>query len=66
MYEFLKGFKNGIISSDILGEAFEQEERFENPDDSDIVFDSDYLGDHRGVITIPGPFAAAEAVRLKL
>lgn len=66
VYEFLNGFKAGIINSDILGEAFEPEERFENPDGSDIVFDSDYLGDHRGVWAIPGPFATAEAVKKKI
>ncbi len=66
VYKFINDFKNGIINSDILGEAFEPEERFENPDGSDIVFDSDYLGDHRGAYTIPGPFAAAEGVQKKI
>lgn len=54
--EFLSDFKDGIINSDILGKAFEPEQRFENKDGSDIVFDIDFYGNHRGVWTIPGPF----------
>lgn len=50
----------------VSGTEVEPEERFENPDGSDIVFDSDYLGDHRGGWAIPGPFAMAEAVQKKI
>lgn len=57
LYDYLKDFSAGIITSDILGKAFEPEQRFEERDGSDIVFQSDYLGNHRGVSTIPGPFA---------
>ena len=49
-----------MISTETLGEAFEPEEKFENPDGTDIVFDRDYFGNHRGLRTIPGPFASAE------
>ena len=66
VYDFLKDFKVGVINSDILGEAFEPEERFENPDGTDIIFDEDYFGDHRGVSTIPGPFASAETLEKKV
>ncbi len=62
LYEYLKEFRDGIITSDTLGEAFEPEERFENPDGTSITFDSDYLGEHRGVNTLPGPFAEAKEV----
>ena len=55
----LKEFRDGIITSDILGCAFEPEQRFENPDGTEIIFDSDYFGAHRGVETLPGPFAEA-------
>ncbi|MCD8148441.1 MAG: hypothetical protein LUE92_02530, partial [Clostridiales bacterium] len=61
VYDFLSDFKDGIITSDTLGYAFQPEQRFENPDGSAITFDSDYLGEHRGLSTIPGPFASAEA-----
>lgn len=62
VYDFLGNFRTGIITSDTLGEAFEPEERFENPDGTGIVFDSDYLGEHRGVAPLPGPFASGKAV----
>jgi alpha-N-arabinofuranosidase len=61
VYDFMGDFKDGIINSDILGCAFEPEQRFENPDGTAITFDSDYLGEHRGLATIPGPFASREA-----
>ena len=60
LYEFLKeeeGLACRMIHSDILGKAFEPEERFENPDGSAITFNTDYFGKHRGVDVIPGPFA---------
>ena len=46
-----------IIPSDILGKAFEPEQRFEERDESDIIFNVDFYGNHRGVSTIPGPLA---------
>ncbi|MDO4865283.1 MAG: right-handed parallel beta-helix repeat-containing protein [Clostridia bacterium] len=57
LYDFLGDFRDGIITSDTLGKAFEPEERFENTDGTDIVFDRDYFGGHRGLATLPGPFA---------
>ena len=60
VYDYLKDFTAGIINSDILGCAFEPEQRFENPDGSEIIFDRDYFGAHRGTAAIPGPFATAE------
>ena len=60
VYEYLKDFTDSIITTDTLGLAFEPEQRFENPDGTPIIFNSDYSGDHRGVSTIPGPFASAE------
>jgi len=61
LYELLGDFKDAVITSDTLGKAFEPEQRFENPDGTSITFDQDYFGDHRGVKTIPGPFAGTEA-----
>ena len=46
-----------MITSDILGKAFEPEQRFESPDGSDITFDTDYFGCVRTGTIIPGPFA---------
>ena len=42
------------------GEAFEPEQRFENPDGSEIIFNADYFGDHRAVAPICGPFEGKE------
>ena len=64
LYNSMKDFRDGIITSDILGCAFEPEQRFENRDGSAIVFDSDYSGEHRGIDTIPGPFAEGKAERI--
>ncbi len=60
VYDYMDDFHVGIINSDILGYAFEPEERFENPDGSTIIFDTDYLGEHRGVAAVPGPFVSAK------
>jgi hypothetical protein len=45
-----------LICSDTLGEAFEPEERFENPDGNDIIFDTDYNGAKREGRVVAGPF----------
>ncbi len=62
LYQYLEGFRCGMIDSDVLGRAFEPDQRFENPDGTAIRFDADYLGDHRGIEILPGPFAAEDAV----
>ena len=66
IYSLLGNFKNGIINSDILGKAFEPEQRFENPDGSEIIFNKDYFDNNRGLSTIPGPFADGEAAKAVL
>ncbi|MGN1369120.1 MAG: right-handed parallel beta-helix repeat-containing protein [Aristaeellaceae bacterium] len=45
-----------MIASDILGLAFEPEQRFETPDGETIVFDTDFYGMKRSRQTVPGPF----------
>ncbi len=59
VYEFLGDFTDRMINTEILGKAFEPEQYFENPDRTPITFNTDYFGEHRGVIVIPGPFAEA-------
>jgi len=66
LYDYLKDFRDEIITTETLGKAFEPEQRFESPDGSDIVFDQDYFGNHRGLDTLPGPFADAEAAKAVL
>ncbi len=61
VYDVLGDFRAGMVTSDILGYAFEPEQRFEDPDGTAITFDTDYLGEHRPVEPVPGPFASKEA-----
>ena len=63
VYELLDGWTADLLDSDALGEAFEPEQRFENPDGSPILFDTDYLGNHRSLAAMPGPFADGEAAK---
>ena len=57
IYDLMEDFQVGVIHSDTLGRAFEPAQRFENPDGSAILLKDDYFGNHRGISTIPGPFA---------
>jgi hypothetical protein len=63
LYEYLPRNFTMPINTESLGIAFEPEQRFENPDGTAITFDSDFLGNHRGLSTIPGPFADGEAAK---
>lgn len=54
------GFETPFISTEYLGEAFEPEQKFENPDGTPILFDRDYFGEKRGINPVPGPFEKAE------
>ena len=65
-YDFLKEFRGALVTSDRLGKAFEPEQRFENPDGTEIIFNRDYFGDHRGTDALPGPFAGPEALERSL
>ena len=58
LYAYMEEMTCRMIDTDILGKAFEPEERFENPDGSPITFDTDYFGQHRDGKIIPGPFKA--------
>lgn len=61
VYDLMNGWMTNLVDSDTLGEAFEPEQRFENPDGSTIHFDTDYLGNRRSLSAMPGPFASADA-----
>ena len=54
--EYLSAGEEKRITTESLGTAFEPEQRFENPDGTDIVFDEDYYGKKQDRITA-GPFA---------
>lgn len=45
-----------LVDTEALGEAFEPEQRFEDPDGNDIVFDVDYFGERKKTV-FPGAFA---------
>lgn len=57
LYEYLPKFELQMIHTEILGEAFEPEQKFEAPDGSPILFDRDYFGRKRETAPIAGPFA---------
>ena len=61
LYEFLRDFSVEKICTETLGQAFEPEQYFENPDGTSIEFDRDYFDNHRGIRILPGPFASADA-----
>lgn len=56
LYTYLPEHVRSIISTEMLGEAFEPEQRFENPDGTPIIFNQDYFGAHRGTAPAAGPF----------
>lgn len=56
LYRHLQKSENEMISTKVLGEAFEPEELFENPDGSPITFNEDYHGKHRSINPVSGPF----------
>lgn len=56
LYEYLPRSFTLPINTEVLGVAFEPEQRFENPDGSPIMFDVDYFGRKRGRYPVSGPF----------
>jgi hypothetical protein len=56
LFDYLPVFSTPFISTELLGEAFEPEQKFENPDGSPILFDQDYFGAHRAINPTAGPF----------
>lgn len=62
LYDYLPYFEIPFISTEILGQAFEPEQKFEAPNGRPIVFWQDYFGKHRNVAPLSGPFASAEEV----
>lgn len=61
VYDCLPETTCAMISTEVLGMAFEPEEKYENPDGTPIVFRYDYFGGHHSVNPLPGPFAAKES-----
>ncbi len=63
LYEYLPRNYTKPINTEVLGVAFEPEQRFENPDGSMILFDRDYFGRKRGIFPVAGPFEECGADR---
>ena len=57
LYQHLPQVCTQIITSDVLGIAFEPEQRYEQPDGSDLVLDEDFNGCKHAAQPLPGPFA---------
>ena len=57
LYEYLPEKQGKTINTQILGMAFEPEQRFENPDGTEITFDETWFGKKRNENNTPGPFA---------
>lgn len=55
LYSSLLGTQCGLITTDILGMAFEPEQKFENPDGTPVRIDIDYAGTVRGDAPTAGP-----------
>ena len=58
---------DGVISTSTIEMAFEPEEKYENPDGTAIVFNTDFFGTHReGVRVTAGPFTDEKEIGEKL
>lgn len=66
LYDYLPERETKTISTAVLGEAFEPEQRFEDPEGREIVFNEDYFGEHRSVHPLCGPFASREQAGKRL
>ena len=68
LYELLKSLpketaeKYRLLKTDDIMMAFEPEEKYENPDGSPIIFDTDFFGKKRSGAIIPGPFASGDEI----
>lgn len=64
LYEHMPEMKNRVITTDILGMAFEPEQKFENPDGTPITMDTDYSGKAWGAEPGAGPFAECAVLKM--
>ncbi len=63
LYEYLPRTYTIPITTEVLGAAFEPEQRFENPDGTSIRFDTDFFGRRRGRYPVAGPFEECDRDR---
>lgn len=60
LYERLPEISTALVTTELLGMAFEPEQKFENPDGSAICFTGDYFGVQRESAPLPGPFSSGK------
>ncbi|SDB02495.1 right-handed parallel beta-helix repeat-containing protein [Butyrivibrio sp. INlla16] len=63
LYEYLPRSMTRMVSTKVMGQAFEPEQFFENPDGTEIIFDTDYFGRKRSIHPLCGPFEEGAADR---
>lgn len=61
LYDLLPDSANSLITTDVLGAAFEPEQRFEAPDGSDLKLDRDLAGCLHDQHPLSGPMAGKTA-----
>ncbi len=64
LYDCMPKLQNRVITTEVLGMAFEPEQKYENPDGIPIVFDEDYYGKAHGEMPMAGPFAEAGVLKV--
>lgn len=57
LYKYMPETENQMITTDLLGMAFEPEQKFENPDGTPVVMDRDYHEKEWGEHPAAGPFS---------
>ena len=64
LYEYMPKVKNQMITTDLLGMAFEPEQKYENPDGTPIVMNKDYFEKEWDKNPGAGPFSDYESLKL--
>jgi len=60
LHHYLQDAECRLISTSVLGFAFEPEQYYENPDGTQIIFNADYFETKRDGRILPGPLAVWE------
>ena len=66
LYDFIPDNNCKIYSTSDIREAFETEQKYENPDGTPITFNTDFFGESRSAAPIPGPFASKDICNKEL
>lgn len=64
LYEHMPEIANQVVTTELLGMAFEPEQKFENPDGTPIVMDTDYFEKAWGTNPGAGPFSGHALLKL--